>query len=71
MEYSIGMKHNNIVKLRDELTKAIDKNPDGADGMTEVTLYGDTGPGGSVLTISNEDMERDELGADVILVDAD
>lgn len=69
LETQIGMKHENIVALRDKLTAAIDANPEGRDGGTEVVMYGDCEPRGHVLTISNDDMERDEVPAEVVWVE--
>lgn len=70
MECSIGMKRKTIVALRDELTKALDSTPEGLS--VSVTMYGDTDPRfGHVLSISSDDMERDEVPADAIYVEVE
>lgn len=71
MELNIGMKHDQIVKLRDELTKAIDSNPEARDGKTRVALYGpgDGTEACSTLAITNDDMQRDEVADDQIYVE--
>lgn len=71
MRLTIGMKHKAIVKLRDELTTAIDGNPEGQDALTEVIVYGDVNEHGSVLTINNDDMEREEVPDDAVYADVD
>lgn len=68
MEVYLGMKRSNIVKLRDEIDKELAK---ASDGPIEVTLYGDTMPGGHVLRISNDDMEREDVHDNGIFVEVD
>lgn len=76
MDISIGMKHDRIVKFRDELTEAIEKaeprratNP---HAVTEVVVYAKTTSfdGGEVIiTLNNDDMERPEVPDDEVYVE--
>lgn len=70
-EITLGMSQETIVKLRDELTKAIDANPDGRDGGTEVTMYGDIGGRGTVLVIGNDDMEASDHPEGIIYAEVE
>lgn len=67
MEVCLGMKRKTMVKLRDALTDTLESDGD----RPEVVIYGDKDSRGYVLTINNEDMERDELPDDVIYVEMD
>jgi hypothetical protein len=66
MDINIGMKRDRIALLVAELSAAAEKTT----GI-EVTLYGkDNDTGREVMvTISNDDMERDEVATDDIYVE--
>lgn len=73
MNIYIGMRHDRLVKFRDELTAAIDANPSANDGATTVTLYGKPNSVDSTeeieVSFSNDDMERDEISPDDVYVE--
>lgn len=62
------MKRTGLEKLRDELTEQLQSTA--PDITVEVQLYGDVDEHGAVLTVGNDDMERDEVHADAIYVEA-
>lgn len=66
-EITVSMKRERLVKLHDELGKALGDTP--SDQTVQVDVYGDVDENGYVLHLDNEDMEREEVPAEAVYVD--
>lgn len=69
-EITIGMKRDRIRRFGEELIAAAE-----ARATIDVTLYGESNADGGgdevIINIGNDDMERDDLHDDAVLVDID